>query len=154
MGMRRGMRQGKLLKKFPLEPLKTFGKMDTTTDGMFAKLPSAFFCLRNAPNRDWVPPLRQHSAAASPKVRGLAPRLLHVEKPSSGREVARARDRDEGSARNCGKAHRLDTNVSFCARGLLPPLRGPPPSRREAFKQPHFKTTPSSSSINQNLSGK
>jgi len=52
MGMRRGMRQGKLLKKFPLEPLKTFWETGIVTDGMLAKLLFAFFCLRNAPNRD------------------------------------------------------------------------------------------------------
>ena len=40
------MRHGELLKKFPLEPLKTFEKKDITTDGMFAKAPSVFLFAR------------------------------------------------------------------------------------------------------------
>ena len=39
------MRQGELLKKFPLEPLKTFGEKDIDTDGMFAKTSRMLFAL-------------------------------------------------------------------------------------------------------------
>ena len=41
----RRTRQGELLQKFPLEPLKTFEEKDMTTDGTFAKIPRILFAL-------------------------------------------------------------------------------------------------------------
>ena len=49
------MRQGELLKKFPLDPLKTFEKREINTDGMFAKISRMLFAL----TRDSHPTTRQ-----------------------------------------------------------------------------------------------